>query len=92
MHILINYWSRDSHLFPLQRPEARDRREREAAQALLPPKSPASDWAQLGLCPLCGSNVVQRTARKGRYKGREFFGCSRYLRCLGIRKTTPVSP
>lgn len=31
------------------RSNALDRREREAAQALLPPKPPAADWAQLGL-------------------------------------------
>lgn len=72
------------------RSNARDRKEREAAQALLPPKPPASDWVQLGLCPLCGSSVVQRTARKGRYAGRTFFGCSQYPRCSGIRKTIPT--
>lgn len=71
------------------RSEAQDRKKRETAQALLPPKPPASEWVQLGLCPLCGSNVVQRTARKGRYAGKVFFGCTRYPRCKGIRKAIP---
>jgi hypothetical protein len=77
------------HSFFSGRSKARDRKEREAAQALLPPKPPASEWVQLGLCPLCGSSVVQRTARKGRYAGKTFFGCSKYPRCSGIRKTDP---
>ncbi|WP_096373594.1 topoisomerase DNA-binding C4 zinc finger domain-containing protein [Pseudomonas chlororaphis] len=74
------------------RSEAQDRKKREAAQALLPPKPPASEWVQLGLCPLCGSSVVQRTAKKGRYSGRKFYGCSTYPRCKGIRVSLPPSP
>jgi restriction system protein len=36
------------------------------------------------LCPKCGSQMVQRTARKGKNAGGTFFGCSRYPRCNQI--------
>lgn len=37
------------------------------------------------LCPQCGSPTVIKIARKGRYRGRSFLGCSRYPACRGIR-------
>ncbi|MCD6413469.1 MAG: topoisomerase DNA-binding C4 zinc finger domain-containing protein [Elusimicrobia bacterium] len=36
-------------------------------------------------CPICGANMVLRTAKRGRYKGKKFYGCSRYPKCKGIR-------
>ena len=36
-------------------------------------------------CPSCSSAMVQRTARKGRHAGRQFWGCSNYPRCTGTR-------
>jgi ssDNA-binding Zn-finger/Zn-ribbon topoisomerase 1 len=36
-------------------------------------------------CPRCGSSMVLRTAQKGRYEGQEFWGCSRYPACEGLR-------
>ncbi|WP_128573619.1 topoisomerase DNA-binding C4 zinc finger domain-containing protein [Pseudomonas putida] len=44
-------------------------------------------WGELGLCPLCGSTMRIRTAKKGRYSGSTFKGCSTYPRCRGIRET-----
>ncbi|MGD0272353.1 MAG: topoisomerase DNA-binding C4 zinc finger domain-containing protein [Gaiellaceae bacterium] len=43
-------------------------------------------------CPLCGSRLVIRLARKGRNAGSEFWGCSTWPRCtytagLGIYDT-----
>lgn len=35
-------------------------------------------------CPKCGSYMVKKLARKGKYSGREFWGCSRYPACKGI--------
>lgn len=35
-------------------------------------------------CPICGSSMVERVARKGRYQGNHFYGCSRYPSCKGI--------
>ncbi|MDP3212191.1 restriction endonuclease [Methylotenera sp.] len=36
-------------------------------------------------CPLCGSVMVKRTARKGANAGNEFWGCSAYPGCRGTR-------
>lgn len=37
------------------------------------------------VCPKCGSEMVRRTARKGSNAGNQFWGCSRYPACSGIR-------
>lgn len=36
-------------------------------------------------CPLCGSAMVKRIARKGANAGNEFWGCSAYPGCRGTR-------
>lgn len=36
-------------------------------------------------CPVCGSQMVLRKARKGANAGNEFWGCSRFPACQGIR-------
>jgi DNA-binding helix-hairpin-helix protein with protein kinase domain len=36
-------------------------------------------------CPGCRSAMVRRTARRGRHRGRQFWGCSRYPICRGTR-------
>ena len=35
-------------------------------------------------CPKCGSKMVLRTARKGKFAGKNFWGCSKYPNCNGI--------
>lgn len=35
-------------------------------------------------CPKCGSKMVLRTARKGKYAGQEFWGCSKYPNCNAV--------
>lgn len=37
-------------------------------------------------CPRCKGLMVLRTAKRGRYAGRKFWGCSRYPKCRGTRK------
>ena len=37
-------------------------------------------------CPHCGSTVVKRVARKGSNAGSEFWGCSTFPSCRGIRQ------
>nr|MCR5042363.1 NERD domain-containing protein [Clostridia bacterium] len=36
-------------------------------------------------CPLCGSDLILRTGKRGAYAGRQFYGCSSYPRCRYIR-------
>lgn len=36
-------------------------------------------------CPVCGSGMRLRTARRGKRAGRQFWGCSRYPTCQGTR-------
>lgn len=36
-------------------------------------------------CPTCGAAMVRRTAKRGTHSGSEFWGCSLYPRCRGIR-------
>jgi hypothetical protein len=35
-------------------------------------------------CPECGNRMVVRKAKRGRHKGRTFWGCSRYPACNGL--------
>ena len=37
------------------------------------------------LCPICGAEMVLRTARKGANAGNKFWGCSTYPGCRGTR-------
>jgi len=53
----------------------------------------SSDPSDSPLCPRCGKPMRQRTARKGRYAGKRFWGCTAYPDCNGthpIRKVRPV--
>jgi restriction system protein len=38
------------------------------------------------ICPQCGSSMVKRTARKGGNAGGEFWGCSKFPTCRGVRQ------
>jgi len=38
------------------------------------------------LCPNCGAEMVLRTARRGKYIGQSFYGCSRYPICKAISR------
>lgn len=40
-------------------------------------------------CPICGNIMKLRTARKGKYSGQKFWGCSTYPKCKGISQYTP---
>ena len=39
------------------------------------------------ICPQCGSGMVKRTARKGSNAGGEFWGCSKFPTCKGVRQS-----
>lgn len=37
------------------------------------------------ICPICGNNLVLRTAKKGSNVGNQFYGCSNYPNCKYIK-------
>lgn len=39
-------------------------------------------------CPCCNEPMVKRTAKRSPYTGIEFWGCSAYPNCNGIRQIT----
>lgn len=45
----------------------------------------ARNVADASICPLCSSPMVLRRAKKGLSAGKEFFGCSAYPACRGVR-------
>ena len=49
-----------------------------------PPLTPAEALP----CPSCGSAMVKRLAQKGANAGTQFWGCSTYPKCRGVRKTS----
>ncbi|SPE55580.1 DNA topoisomerase, type IA, zn finger domain protein [Verrucomicrobia bacterium] len=55
---------------------AERQKQQQAPQAKLP-TAPA--------CPHCGKPMALRTARKGSHVGSQFWGCSNYPQCKGIR-------
>ena len=42
-------------------------------------------------CPKCNSPMVERTARKGPWTGRKFYGCSSYPRCKETKQIDPTA-
>jgi hypothetical protein len=45
----------------------------------------AQDPVRSVQCPKCKAPMTKRLARRGRYAGNYFWGCSRFLACKGIR-------
>jgi restriction system protein len=45
-----------------------------------PPPTPTQP-----MCPQCSSPMVLRTAKQGAHAGSQFYGCSRFPACRGIR-------
>jgi len=57
------------------------RTERVASTA-----EPGRNVAQTApICPACSATMILRTAKKGSAVGQQFWGCSNYPRCRGIR-------
>lgn len=40
---------------------------------------------EIPACPVCGAPMVLRIAQRGDNKGGQFYGCSKYPKCRGIR-------
>lgn len=47
--------------------------------------SPSSSSNRASGCPVCGSPMVRREAKRGAHAGSAFYGCSRYPACRGTR-------
>jgi restriction system protein len=52
------------------------------APVLSPPAAPSSVQPN---CPKCDAPMVQRRAKKGGTSGTQFWGCSRFPSCYGVR-------
>jgi restriction system protein len=65
------------------------RQSRSGLSPAEPDETPATSPRQGAgaLCPACGAEMLQRTAKRGRNAGRKFWGCSRYPDCRG---TLPI--
>lgn len=53
------------------------------------PIAPVSSALRTGAesaCPQCGSTMIKRTAHKGANAGNEFWGCSKFPTCRGVRQ------
>ncbi len=57
-----------------------------ARQSASKPTIAQSNAAIEPICPQCGSGMVKRTARKGSNAGGEFWGCSKFPTCKGVRQ------
>jgi uncharacterized membrane protein YraQ (UPF0718 family) len=50
-----------------------------------PASSPVAGFLPTPPCPICNSQMVKRTARRGSNAGQQFWGCSNYPNCRGTR-------
>jgi restriction system protein len=46
---------------------------------------PISKRSDDNICPLCGAEMVLRTAKKGPKAGEKFWGCSAFPKCRSIK-------
>lgn len=46
--------------------------------------------AEAPVCPECGAPMLRRMQKRGQNQGREFWGCSNYPQCTGIRGIEPA--
>ncbi len=46
---------------------------------------PVSNRPNTSACPLCGAEMVLRTAKKGTNAGGKFWGCSGFPKCRGVK-------
>ena len=44
------------------------------------------------LCPKCGIPMVLRTVKKGKYKGKQFYGCRNYPNCREVKPVPNQGP
>jgi restriction system protein len=67
--------------------QAKQSMKTKPSQTVSPPNSMSSSQAAAEpVCPQCGAGMVKRTARKGGNAGGEFWGCSKFPTCRGVRQ------
>jgi len=49
-------------------------------------KSKIKNFQSSPVCPECGKPMARRTAKSGKNAGREFWGCTGYPDCKGVRE------
>ena len=57
----------------------------KAPRVVTPKKTQSMKSSRSPNCPRCGSQMIRRTARRGRNRGNQFWGCSRFPKCRGTR-------
>lgn len=53
-----------------------------------PPQTSTVSASNEPACPVCASQMVKRTAKKGQHAGAQFWGCSKYPACRGTLPNT----
>ena len=43
------------------------------------------------VCPVCGSGMVKREAKKGKNAGKAFYGCSKFPKCRGVLELDDIT-
>jgi restriction system protein len=66
--------------------QARQSLTATAQQSASKPQAAQQTAAIEPACPECGAGMVKRTARKGGNAGGEFWGCSKFPTCRGVRQ------
>lgn len=54
-------------------------------RVVLPSELSQNEAQAAPICPTCSATMTLRTAKKGSAAGQQFWGCSNYPRCKGIR-------
>ena len=48
------------------------------------PQPKDAERSSAPVCPMCGAEMVLRTATRGKYAGEKFWGCSKFPNCKGL--------
>lgn len=74
-----------SQLFGLLQRAKRGSGQPRMSPSVHPQRQEAAGLGTAPQCPLCNSQMVTKTAKKGRTAGSQFWGCSRFPDCRGTR-------
>lgn len=89
MEDIANFFISQHKANPVDYVEKYRRQVEEATNTEAEESSPAENVeeakAEAPICPVCGAPMVLRTAQKGDNKGGQFYGCSKFPKCRGIR-------